>query len=154
MLIPADLNRISPGPVNSIVITSIIDAQGNLCPPNLLPTNLYPIEVIVNPSPEISSFNAVDSEICEGEDAILDFSFVKGTPPFNVSLNGFGIAPLNGSSAQTHTISPQLTASLTPYNYLVTYCQDNNGCISTNIPPSVDITVNPTPEASIFSFVP
>ena len=154
MLIPADLNRIAPGPVNSIVITSIIDAQGNLCPPSLLPTNLSPIEVIVNPSPEISLFNVLDSEICEGEDAVLEFNFIKGTPPFNISLNGFGIAPLTGTTNQTHTVTPQLTASLTPYNYLVTFCQDNNGCISTNIPPSIDITVNPTPEASIFSFVP
>ena len=89
MSIPGDLNRIAPGPVNTIVITSIIDAQGNLCPPNLLPTSQFPIEVIVNPSPVISSFTVNDSEICEGEDAILEFNFSNGTAPFNISINGF-----------------------------------------------------------------
>ena len=52
--------------------------------------------------------------------------------------------------------SPQLTASLNPYPYHITYCQDNNGCVipTVDLPPQVNVIVNPTPEASIFAFVP
>ena len=153
MSIPGDLNRIAPGPVNTIVITSIIDAAGNTCPPNLLPTNTNPIEVIVNPTPIISSLTIIDGEICEGEDAVLEFNFSKGTPPFNINLNANVIPAINGTTNQLHTISPQLTANTNPYNYLVTFCQDDNGCVSSSNP-SISVIVHPEPEISINPFIP
>ncbi len=151
--IPIDA-QLSIGP-NSIVITSIIDAMGNTCPPNLLPTTTAAINVLVNPNPIISSFTTPEDEICEGEDAILEFDFSVGTPPFNVSINASGILPLTTMTAQ-HTISPTLIATIPPYpgpyTYLVTNYLDSKGCIGINPTDAVGITVHPIPEIGINPF--
>ena len=142
-------------------MTSITDAAGYTCPPNSLPAVVY---IDVNPEPVISSMRFVDGNgnqvsaigICEGNDAILEFDFSVGTPPFNVNMTdqgGFGTAipAFNGSTAQQYTISPPLTANTNPYTYTITSYQDGNSCIG-NIFPSASIKINPVPVISFNGF--
>ena len=136
---------------NLIQIQSIEDATGSFCPINLLPPA---INVLVNPNPIMSSFSAFGGvdEICEGDDAVLEFDFSAGDLPFDVLINGGGIPQLTTTPAQ-YVISPALIANLLPYNYLVTHYQDANGCVGTVIPPDVDITVHPLPVIGINPFL-
>ena len=152
----------SPVGLNQIQVTSITDAAGYTCPPNSLPTVVY---IDVNPEPVISSLRFVDANgnpvnttvgICEGIDAILEFDFSVGTPPFNVNMtdqNGFGTAipPFSGSTSQQYTINPGLNANTNPYTYTITNYQDANSCVGT-IFPSASIKINPVPVISFNGF--
>ncbi|MAM04586.1 MAG: hypothetical protein CMD06_01325, partial [Flavobacteriales bacterium] len=162
-IIPVHLSPNWTNTANSIVFTQIVDnaVPPNYCPPSLLPN---PILININPRPIISTFTITDpnNEICEGDDAILEFNFSTGTPPFNVNIidqNSIttAITNLTGMNNQQHTISPQLTATAPPYplayNYNVTGYSDANNCLGTFIPASVNVIVHPVPVISISQFL-
>ena len=131
--------------MNTFSISSIIDIN-NQAAPNI-PND---IQIIYNPQPS-ATFSTNTPLICYKDDAILEFDFLAGTPPFTVNYrdNGTIIIPslvFNNLGTQTNILSPN--PSVGNHSYDIINIVDAKGCINT-INNTEDIFVRELPDLDI-----
>ncbi len=109
------------------------------------------VTVTVNPKP-IASITAIPSEICVYNAGSVSFTATIGTAPYNIVL----VVTKPGGATDTirQTINNNgpaniqviaLESAAGNYSIQLFEVTDNNGCIRTNITPSVNILVKPRP---------
>ena len=131
--------------INTFSISSIIDVN-NEAAPNI-PND---IQIIYNPNPS-ATFSTTTPIICYKDDAILEFDFLAGTPPFTVNYrdNATIVIPsliFNNLGTQTSTLSPD--PSVGNHSYDIINIVDSKGCIGT-INTTEDILVRELPDLDI-----
>lgn len=131
--------------INTFSISSIIDVN-NEAAPNI-PND---IQIIYNPNPS-ATFSTTTPVICYKDDAILEFDFLAGTPPFTVNYrdNGTIVIPsliFNNLGTQTIILSPDPTVG--NHSYDIINIVDSKGCIGT-ISTIEDILVRALPDLDL-----
>ena len=131
--------------INNFSITSIIDVNNEPAPN--IPND---IQIIYNPNP-IANFSTTTPVICFEDDAILEFDFLAGSPPFtvNYTINSvIGVPSLlfNGMGTQTQVINPDPSVGTNTFGIINII--DNEGCIG-NITTTSDILVHELPDLDL-----
>ena len=131
--------NVSPLSTSSYCIATVTDATG--CTRTY--TNTVCQTVTVNPLPTASI--ASSGSVCAGSSFNFAVSFT-GTSPWTYTMTTPTGDQAVGPPAVT---SPNNFAATVAGNYFVTSVTDANGCINTANSPTVTLTVNPLPTATI-----
>ena len=131
--------------INTFSITSVIDVNNEPAPN--LPND---VQILVNPNPS-ATFTTTTPITCYQDDAILEFDFIAGTPPFTVNyeINTILAVPslvFAGMGTQSQTLSPDPNIGTNTYSILNII--DNKGCVG-YINTTEDILVNELPDLDV-----
>ena len=145
-------------PVTTYSITQIQDANG--CQTTAFPAS---VNVDVEPYPIIDPFTLLTPNICVGDAGFFELTLTQGEAPVTVdyTYNGNNYTVVVGSIGQACPITQSFPIDVSTLNIgintlSITSIIDNSGKPSPlNLyPPSVDITLNPTPVVSLTTSTP
>ncbi len=141
---------ISPDPVvglNTYNIITVTDANG--CSVN---NPVSPVDIIVNPKPDLNIVVSGTNPICYGQSSELFFPVFSGTAPFNLDWiddnGGSGTHNVDAAGNILSTGLPLPVSPLSTTTYSIISVADDKGCVS-SLNESATLVVNELPIVTV-----
>jgi len=110
-----------------------------------------PVDIIVNPTPELDISVSGPKPICVGETSALFFPVTSGTPPYNLSYLAGTIPATANVDAAGYIVATGTTQPISPIvttDYTLVSVTDAKGCVNT-LSNSANLLVNELPLVDI-----